>query len=49
VVPSNKIQTILRTWNTGEVDMIGIDEKNLKANWALEINGATDMLKIPGN
>ncbi|MFY8037401.1 MAG: ATP-binding protein [Cyclobacteriaceae bacterium] len=24
-------------WNGGEVDMIGIDEKNLKPNWALEI------------
>lgn len=34
-------------WNSGEVDMIGIDEKNLKANWALEIKWSNRFVENP--
>lgn len=35
-------------WNTGEVDMIGLSEKNLKPVWALEIKCSDRYAKNPG-
>lgn len=34
-------------WNSGEVDMIGLSEKNLKPNWALEIKWSDRYVKKP--
>ena len=35
-------------WNNGEVDMVGLDEKNLKPQWALEIKWSNRFYEEPG-
>jgi hypothetical protein len=35
-------------WNKGEVDMIGLSEKNLKPAWALEIKWSNRFFDQPG-
>ncbi|MBI2271436.1 MAG: ATP-binding protein [Bacteroidetes bacterium] len=35
-------------WNNGEVDMVGINEKNLKPQWALEIKWTNRYYEKPG-
>jgi hypothetical protein len=34
-------------WNNGEVDMIGLDEKNFKPNWALEVKWSNRYYEKP--
>lgn len=34
-------------WTNGEVDMIGLNEKNLKPNWALEIKWTNRYFEAP--
>lgn len=36
-------------WNTGEVDMIGLNEKNLKPKWALEIKWTNRYYERPND
>lgn len=36
-------------WNNGEVDMVGIDEKKLKPQWALEIKWSNRYFEAPGD
>jgi hypothetical protein len=35
-------------WNHGEVDMVGLDEKKLKPQWALEIKWSNRFYEEPG-
>ena len=35
-------------WNNGEVDMVGLDEKKFKPQWALEIKWSNQYFEDPG-